>query len=178
MTHPLEVNAADYNAAAKAPPFSSTPKIVDSGADQPTPPRKPRIDRFAIVKWYFRGLWVIAILMIYMVVVEIQVAGAMHALLLANGQITANNMVIIHPIRYPGQTFCMYMTPQSVSLNTMIFASDPLHWGPPLYSYLNTTYCNRTISELNVKTYIVHTGGGPPPPPLIVPANSFINAST
>lgn len=158
--HPLELSEKEYaNSAPPLPGFKPTPKTSEPSEDLPSPRRKPGFDKYALIKWYWRGLWVIALLMIYMVVVEFQVAGSIHALLLADGQVSANNTVTLTPVRYAGQTFCLYMTPQSVSLSTMLYATDPLHWGAPLYQYLNKTYCGVAYSKLNVE----QNPGGPIP---------------
>jgi hypothetical protein len=173
MTHPFEPTEQDL-AGLGSPLPQNTPKTSDLDADRQSPRQKPGFDKYAIVKWYWRGLWLIAFAMIYMVVVEYQIVGPIHSLLITNGQLTNNDVVVITPIRYPGQKFCEYITPQSVNLTTFMYAAYPWHWGSPLETYLAAHYCNMTYAQLNIQTYVTHTGGGPPIPNLTVPANSFV----
>lgn len=115
--------------------------------------RRPRL-----VKWYWRSLWVVAVLMIYMVVVEFQITGTAWTLLNQSGQINAQHQIILAPFRESGQKFCMYITPQGVNFSTMLYASWPGNWGPKLYAFLKLHYCNVTYAQLNIVLHITDEG--------------------
>lgn len=150
MTHTLEASPADFEGVATTPVFNPTPKTGLSDADSQKPPRKPRISPVTVVKLYRRGMWALAFAAIYGLLVFFQLAGSIHGLLLANGQLSSNNVVTLIPLRYQGQTFCLYETPASVSFPTLLYAINPLNWGSRLTAYINATYCGKSYTQLNV----------------------------
>ena len=92
----------------------------------PSDRRKPRFDRFFVMKWYNRALWVLLAFLIYGTIVIYIMA---QALLGVNHQLS----IACKP----------EITPQSVPFSTVVFAMDPRNWGAPLDSLMNASYANQ-----------------------------------